>query len=418
MKRNSIYWIAGTVAVLLLLWFAFSPENEQERDIKAAAEVMDFTDRVVSSGELMAQNSEDIMGPSSMRKYGLYNVKIADLVPEGTYVDAGDFVASLDKSELSSRMSDVFTELEKARSQYTQTRLDTSLTLREKRSAIESLEFDIRQKKVEIEQSVYEPPATVQRLKLDLEKLEQSLQQTKENYEITRQQSVAKMQEAAATLSQSQKKYDALVDLEKEFKITAPKPGMVIYKREWGGRKREAGSNISPWDPGVATLPDLSVMESRTYINEVDIRKVKKDQHVEIGLDAFPEAKLTGKVSSVANVGEEREGSDSKVFEVIIVVSESDSTYRPGMTTSNQIITQTIEKALQIPLEAIFTENDTTFVYADDGVSTIKKQVELGASNDEFVVVKRGLEEGDQVYLNEPASARKSEITMLSQAAQ
>jgi HlyD family secretion protein len=189
---------------------------------------------------------------------------------------------------------------------------------------------------------------------------------------------------------------------------------MVIYKREWGGRKRKTGSNISPWDPGVATLPDLSEMQSKTYINEVDIRKVKQGQNVMLGLDAFPDASLTGEIIEVANVGEDREDSDSKVFEIIIKVIESDSTYRPGMTTSNEIITKTLKQVLQIPLEAIFNQDGITFVYLQSGVSVIKQEVRIGASNDEYAVIEEGIEEEDEVFLTEPTAGIDAEINTLS----
>ncbi len=413
MKKKSLIWLGAAVLLSLILWWAFSEDEEISRDITVSSFRANFEDVVTSSGELIAKNSEDIMGPSNMRRYGLFNIKISDLVSEGTYVQKGEFVAELDKTELSGKLNELSNELDKARSQYTQTQLDTTLEMREQRSAIEALEFDIRQKKVEIEQSVYEPPATIQRLKLDLEKLEQNLEQKRDNYQIKRRQSEAKMVEAAANLAQTQNKFDALQELEQEFRIVAPKQGMVIYKREWGGRKRKAGSTISPWDPGVATLPDLSEMESRTYINEVDIRKVASGQVVEIGLDAFPEAKLSGIVKEVANVGEDRENSESKVFEIVITVNESDSTYRPGMTTSNRIITATLDSVVQVPLEAIFSEEGQTFVYKNSGVSIIKQAVEIGARNDEFAVIERGLREEEEVYLTEPASALDAPIQAL-----
>lgn len=406
-------WIGGGILVLILIFWALSGKEEISRDITTKSFVADFQDAVTSSGELLAKNSEDITGPQNVRRYGLFNIKISDIVPEGTYVEKGDFVAQLDKTELSGKLNELYTELEKANSQYTQTQLDTSLELRQQRSTIESLLFDIRQKKVEIEQSAFEPPATVQRLKLDLEKLEQNIQQNRENYEIKKKQSRAKMIEAGANLAQTRNKYEKLQDLEKEFRISAPKPGMVTYIREWGGRKRKTGSSISPWDPGVATLPDLSVMESKTYINEVDIRKVKEGQQVNIGLDAFPDVQLNGTVSQVANVGEDRENSESKVFEIVITVNESDSTYRPGMTTSNEIITSTLDSVVQIPLEAIFSEDDLTFVYIK-GVSIEKQEVKIGARNDEFAVIEAGLKADAEVFLTEPASAVDQDIQRLN----
>jgi HlyD family secretion protein len=414
LKRNQSIALAAVLALILIAWFSLKGDENQERDITTVAFISDFRDLVTSSGELMAKNSEDINGPSNSRQYGLYNIKISDLVAEGTYVEKGDFVAQLDKTELSSKLNDLLTEYDKAQSIYTQTQLDTTLVMREKRSELESLVFDIRQKKIEIEQSIYEPPASIQRLKLDLEKLEQSLAQKKDNYIIKQKQSRAKMVEAGATLSQTRSKLSSLQDLEKEFRIIAPKQGMVIYKREWGGRKRKTGSTISPWDPGVATLPDLSEMQSKTYINEVDIRKIKQGQSVILGLDAFPDASLTGEIIEVANVGEDREDSDSKVFEIIVRVKESDSTYRPGMTTSNEIITKTLTQVLQIPLEAIFNQEGITFVYLKTGVSVIKQEVRIGASNDEYAVIEEGIKVEDEVFLTEPAAGIDAEIETLS----
>ena len=80
---------------------------------------------------------------------------------------------------------------------------------------------------------------------------------------------------------------------------------MVIYKREWGGDKRKVGSEISPFDPVVATLPDLSSMISKTYVNEIDVSKVKVGQRVRLTVDAFPEKSYSGVVTSVANIGEQ-----------------------------------------------------------------------------------------------------------------
>ena len=80
----------------------------------------------------------------------------------------------------------------------------------------------------------------------------------------------------------------SLLDLQSQFTINAPAAGMFIYQREWGGTKIKAGSQISTWDPIVGTLPDLKSMQSKTFINEVDISKVRVGQPVTISLDAYP----------------------------------------------------------------------------------------------------------------------------------
>lgn len=414
MKKYRLPIFIGIAVLIIVVAWSLAGDAEDEKEIITTAFVGDYKDLVVSTGELIAKNSENISIPVSMQRFGIYRVQISDIIPEGTYVKEGDYVAELDKTDISSKINDVMVELDKAQSQYTQTQLDTSLTLREKRNAIDKLQFEVKQKKIELEQSKYEPPATIQKIKLDLERLEQDLVQSRENYLINKKQGVAQMAEAAAELQKAKNQLEKLTELAKEFRITAPKPGMVVYYREWNGEKRKTGSTVQPWNPAVATLPDLSEMLSKTYINEVEIRKIKVGQKVRIGLDAFPDASLSGTVTQVANVGENRKGTDSKVFEVEIMVNESDSTYRPGMTTSNEILTNKIEDALQVPLEAVYSEEDLSYVYLKDGVGVTKQQVLLGPANSEFVIVNEGLEEGDQVYLSEPKGASDSGMKTLT----
>ncbi len=175
---------------------------------------------------------------------------------------------------------------------------------------------------------------------------------------------------------------------------------MIIYKRDRLGAKRKVGSSISPWDNVVATLPDMSSMISKTYVNEIDVSKVKAGQRVEIIVDAFPEKSYTGTVTSVANIGEQLPNADAKVFEVQIEVDGTDPILRPSMTTGNKIITKTISDVTYIPLESVQTGNDSIpFVYHKNGDKQI---VVLGESNENNVVVEQGIAPGEQVYLSTP----------------
>jgi len=190
---------------------------------------------------------------------------------------------------------------------------------------------------------------------------------------------------------------------------------MLIYHKDFEGTIK-IGSQISAWNPIVATLPDLSVMLSQTYVNEVDIRKIKKNQPVEIGLDAFPEKRLEGKVIRVANVGEQRPNSDAKVFKVSVELLGTDELIKPSMTTSNKIITQTHQDALFIPLECLYNYQDSiTYVYQKSGINVIKKEVIIGETNSDEVIILEGLAFGDEVYLSKIKEAEDQEIIRLSE---
>jgi hypothetical protein len=188
---------------------------------------------------------------------------------------------------------------------------------------------------------------------------------------------------------------------------------MVIYAKEWNGKKRTAGSQVSAWDPAVATLPDLSRMESITYVNEIDVRKIAVGQEATITLDADPSKQLVGKVKSVANMGEQRPNTDAKVFEVQIAITGADTTLRPGMTTGNTVTTQRVPDALFVSIEALDSDNGIPVVYHRDGGRVVKQEVETGATNDDQVVILRGLEEGDRVLLAPPPDAADLSIERL-----
>jgi len=189
---------------------------------------------------------------------------------------------------------------------------------------------------------------------------------------------------------------------------------MVIYSKGWDGKAIKAGSQINSWDPTVATLPDLTTMVSKTYINEVDVRKIMTGQQVEIGLDAFPEKRLTGIVTNVANVGEQRPNSDAKVFEATIEIQGTDDMLKPSMTTSNRIITSVLDTALFIPLECLHSKDDSiSYVFVRKGIKKIKQEIQLGGTNNNEAVVNLGLEDGDRIYLSVPGGMEDDPIALL-----
>jgi multidrug efflux pump subunit AcrA (membrane-fusion protein) len=414
MKKRILPISIGVLLTLAVIWYFFAASEGKNSDLLVPVKKGQFEVLVTASGELEAKNSVRITGPASMQSIDIWQVKISDLVVEGTRVKKGDYVGLLDQTEIGNKMRERETELQKIEAQYTQTQLDTTLTLRAARDELTNLAFTMQEKQIVLEQSKYEPPATIRQAEIDKEKAARAHSQAKENYRIKQRQAAAKMQEVSASLAQVQGKLKQIQAVMQEFRIMAPEDGMVIYHRDWSGRKKTVGSQVQGWDPTVATLPDLSVMLSRTYVNEVDIRKINQGQTVRIGLDAFPEKKLSGVVTKVANVGEQRPNSDSKVFEVSIQVNEKDTTLRPAMTTSNGIVAHVLKQVLFVPLETLHAQGDSlTFVYKQDGATFVKQQVKVGQTNDNEAVILEGLNESEKVFLSVPANAEGKQLVLL-----
>ena len=406
--RNRVFLVAAIVLLLMPgAWMLARDKGTDDPAIVARVKRGDFTVTVTTSGELSALESVRISAPANARQAQIYQMRIASLVPEG------DVVAELDRSEIASKLTEVRLALQKAQAVHEQAMLDSTLTLSQAREEIRSMEFALEEKQLAKEQSLYEPPTVKRQAEIDLEKAERALAQGKLDYVTKTAQARAKMREVGADVGREQNKLNVVQDVMTGFTVRAPSPGMVIYQKEWNGRKRETGSQVGAWDPTVATLPDLSKMESITYVNEIDIRKIEVDQPVAITLDSDPSKHLTGTVTKVANVGEQRPNSDAKVFEVRITIEQADTTLRPGMTTGNSIETLRSEDALFISIEALASENGIPFVYLQSGGGTKKQEVVTGAMNDDEVIIAGGLKEDDRVLLVPPANRADLELRRL-----
>ncbi len=406
--------IIGTIAIILIIAYSFYNKKSNENvSLTAKVKKGNFINEVFISGEAQSTSSKKINGPSNARRFNIYQLKIQDLVPEGTIVKKGGYIGKLDASEVNGKINDAQLNLENAASKYTQQQLDTTLTLKQERNAIKDLLFDIEETKLELTQSEFEPPALIRQLEIKGEKLERELKEKKEDYSIKKRQANAKMIEVGTEVSKIKKQIADLSDLQKAFTIHSDDDGMVTYVKDWNGIKKKVGSTISPWEPAIASLPDLTKMESKTYSNEVDIRKIKKDLKVKIGFDAFPDIELDGIVTDVANVGENKRGSDIKLFQVLIKLNETNNNIRPGMTTSNRILTHQEDNVLMVPLEAIFSNDSISYCFVKSGYSIGKKQVELGLSNNDVVIITKGLKENNVVYLNKPEDTDDKSITLL-----
>ena len=413
-RRPILVYSVSVVVVVSLIWYLSTGGTTTKSDLVISPTKGPFLVTVTTTGELQAKNSINIMGPENARAAYIWQMKLTNIIPEGTVVKKGDFVAELDKSEITNKVKDSQLSIQKFDAQYTQTKLDSALTLSQARDELVNLYYAQEEKRIVMDQSAYEAPAMQRQAEIDYERAQRNYEQAKKNYVTKTQQAIAKMQAVEADLKKEQQRLDIYQTAMMEFTIKAPADGMVIYAREWNGKKKVVGSTINSWDPIVATLPDLREMESITYVNEVDIQKIAKGQKVRLKLDADPNKPLTGEVMNVANIGEQRPNSDAKVFEVRIRVNESDTTLRPAMTTGNEILVAKLEEAISVPLECIHTEGTTTFVYKKNGGSLVKQEIKLGIMNDNAAVVLDGITEEDEVLLTLPPEPERVETVLLT----
>lgn len=399
--------VAGVVILVFLSGFYLLSSSKGE-NVKITTTVTrgPFEILVYSSGQLEAQNSEDIVVPDNLRdrEIRIYEIKITDLVEEGTVVDSGQYVATLDQKAVEEALTTAREELEQAYNSYEDAKMDSNLTLSNFRDQIINARNDVEEKKIVLDESVYESPAVIRKAEMDLEKAERKLEQEIQGYVLKKRQAESKVERSKLELRQKENRVNKLNDVYNSLVISAPKAGMVIYGKDRTREKIKIGSTVSPWMPVIATLPDLSSMLSITYVNEIDISKVQVGQKVILGVDAIPGLELEGEVVSKANIGQPMPKSDAKVFEVKVRVFGDVKDLKPAMTTSNRIQTGSFSDTLFIPSDAVFSNDTMQYVYLEKN-GNVKQVVDLGDQNENHFLVRKGLSEGDVLLLSQPADA-------------
>ncbi|WP_260285809.1 efflux RND transporter periplasmic adaptor subunit [Peribacillus aracenensis] len=176
--------------------------------------------------------------------------------------------------------------------------------------------------------------------------------------------------------------------------ITAPFDGTVTTMDV------EKGDRVSSSEV-LAHVTDYKKLKTTISVDELDVPNVKKGQTVEIKAGAFEDETFTGEVTSVAREGTYENGVSS--FDVTIKIDKPGD-IKIGMSTEVSILTNSVKDALYVPIEAVQMDGEEKYVNIQqsgtpEGTASTKTAVETGISNDRYIEITSGLEEGQFVSL-------------------
>ena len=406
MNRKKILLIAIPAVILIVFFIVFRKNGTDYSQIITTVKRGTFNALIFSSGQLESEKSESINIPEKLndRNLRIWELAITHMVEEGTVVDSGDYVATLDHKAVEEQIKLAQDDMDKMLTEYEDSKIDSNLNLSNQRDIIVNARLDLTEKKIVVDESVYESPSIRKKASMDLDKAQRKLEQEQKAYGLKKQQEENKVQRKYINYRQVSERLGELQKLFESLEIRAPKAGIVTYFKYPWGEIIKTGSKVGPYNSIIASIPEMSNLISRTYINEIDISKVKIGQNVKIGIDAFPEKQLAGEVISVANIGQAMPNSDAKVFEIKIKIFGQDKDLKPAMTTSNAIDAGLFKDTVMVATDAIFENDSLKFVYLGKD-NPVKKKKKMGDENENYVLVKKGLKENDEVWLSEPADA-------------
>jgi HlyD family secretion protein len=405
---------ALAIATMAVLAWVFLGRNEASLDQTSKCEQGTFETTVSAIGEIQAVKSLDILIPEALnnRETRIYNLKIIDMVAEGTMVQKGDYVASLDPSDVETELKRILDNLTNEINAREEAKLDSGLRLSSLRTDLRNAKDALVEKQIKVEQSAFESKAYQRQASIELERATRELEQKKRNYQQQIRRHELILERRNNDVVQVEKKRDILLQLKDDLKIKAPSDGMLLYGKSWRGNKIKVGDDVGRFMPLIATLPDLTQLVSEAFVQEVDIKHVTLGQQVKIAIDAFPNIKFTGKVVAVANIGQKMPGKEMNGFKATIAIDPTSEKILPGMTTNNTIVTGTWDNALMLPRPAVFGNDSLSYVFVKSALAIKKQQVSTAGENDTHFMISKGVNKGDKVLMTKPADADKMELTI------
>ena len=210
------------------------------------------------------------------------------------------------------------------------------------------------------------------------------------------------LQNAKASLESAQDRLD-------DYMVTSPITGTVVEKTVKAGDNVGTGSNSNNT---LCIIYDLTYLEMTLNIDELDIDNVEVGQTVNITSDAKAGQTYTGVVTKVSVVGTTSGGTTT--YPVTVRIDDTDG-LRPGMNVDAEIVLSSADGVLAIPSLAV-NRGDTVLVTSDspsaanaleqeapEGYAYV--QVTTGVSDDSYIEITSGLQEGDAVAYLRTASS-------------
>ena len=434
--------LCTTVAVgsLLIRSSGNSPKTIESGAITFPVFEGEFISSVNEAGDIESSSKTDIR--CEVKSRGREGVAILKLVPEGTQVEKGDFLCQLDDSLLREELIErqITVAKDKADVIKAQSLLDAAVskkeeykegTFNQERAKLNAA-INIAEEKLERSTAVLghskalfrkgymtltqleadEFAARTAKEELTLAKEDLRVYLTYSNDRILAElesdigQLRAELEASQRTLDLSQKRESEYIRQVESCLIVAPQAGTVVYANDSDRRDSsiviEEGVNIRDGQE-IFYLPDPTKMQVNAKVNDSKINKVKEGQRVVVRVDTAPETPIEGVVRRVSSFPLPRRYYQAPIeYEVFIDITEQSPLIRGGLRGKVEIFVERLENVIQAPVSSLLVNGpDEYFVLVKTDSGKIEpRRVEVGSNNERFVVVKSGLQKGDQVLVD------------------
>jgi multidrug efflux pump subunit AcrA (membrane-fusion protein) len=367
----------------------------------AQARQGEFLVIVQCRGELTARRSVQVTAPLNVP-----DLRIVWLAPQGGPVQAGDVVVRFDSSNAASQLREKEAALKEAEAALAQAMADAKLTAG--RDGIELVAARHSVERARLEASKKEIVSRIQgeESRIDLGVAEEKLNVQQAATDLNKASAAAKIASLTSQRDKAQAEVDLLKDRLAKMELRAPLDGIVVYLVNYSSgwadaRPFKVGDNVWPGST-IAEVPDMSALEMKGKLEEVDRGRVRAGNEVRVRLDALPEIVFPAEVSTISPLTEMTfEWPPVRSFRAYARILEKDARLRPAMQGRMDIVVDRLPDAISVPAKAVFTQAGKPVLYVAGKSGFQAVPVEIVARNPDELAV-RGLAPGAVVALVEP----------------
>lgn len=347
-------------------------------------------ERIVLTGELEADRSEDLVAP---RTEG-WGVAIRWLAEDGALVRKGDEVVELDNTAVLETISDLELAVIQAGTELDSQRATAAVAVEDKRFEVVTQRIALAKARLDAEVL----PTLVsrreyQKFQLAVHTATTALATAEDDLRAAKEGARLETEVKRIALLKAERKLESAREEVAALSLAAPRDGVVLVgTHPWEGRKLQVGDTVWPGLP-VARLPDLGAMVVKAVLSDVDDGRVRPGMAARCLVDAWPERPLDAKVLTVSPVAREPEHqSTRRFFSVVLPLTGDLQDLRPGLSVKVEVLVARHESELLVPRVALDTSTEPARAWLAAGSAV---DVELGPCDALQCVVLAGLAEGD-----------------------
>jgi len=288
-------------------------------------------DDFILSGQIKASDNQTFYAP----KTDSWRVQVQWLLPEGDIAKKGDLVVVFDSGSIQSQIEQeevnlivAEEELHRIASSNKQTFLEANFGQKKAVLLLEKSRIDASISKEYLSQYDYE------KNQLEFEKALVANAKAQENLKQTKVANLVASTKQELSIKKLQEKLRYNRHKLKQMSVYAKRSGPVLYgSHPWNGEKVFVGMTAQPsWK--IAEIPSMNGLYIESWVHEIDYKNLSLNNRAKLTLDAFPEAKLTGRLTDISTQPEERKEWGKGVYYRSVFEFDAPSTLTllPGMS--------------------------------------------------------------------------------------